>query len=125
MTVRRYIQHPVTLELIPAEQYYRPTEHTHLVMPDLPGYESPIDGTWIEGRKARREDLAKHDCVPYEPGMVEHQQRVMAENQRAAEARLCESVDRLAAQLTASNLRDAESRLPEHLRSRDVRINWD
>jgi len=30
---------------------------------DLPGYASPIDGTWIEGRRARRYDLEKNNCV--------------------------------------------------------------
>ena len=31
--------------------------------PDTPGYRSPITGEWIEGRRARREDLKKHNCV--------------------------------------------------------------
>lgn len=30
---------------------------------DLPGYQSPIDGTWIEGRRARKYDLEKNGCV--------------------------------------------------------------
>ena len=30
---------------------------------DLPGYASPIDGTWIDGRRARRHDLEKNNCV--------------------------------------------------------------
>lgn len=33
------------------------------VMPDTPGYQSPIDGTWIEGRRARRYDLESNNCV--------------------------------------------------------------
>lgn len=37
------------------------------VISDTPGYRSPIDGTWIEGRRARRYDLEKNDCVPAEP----------------------------------------------------------
>lgn len=40
-----------------------------MVLADLPGYQSPVDGRWIEGRKARREDLARSNCVPYEPSM--------------------------------------------------------
>ena len=32
------------------------------VMPDTPGYASPIDGRWIEGRSARREDLIRNGC---------------------------------------------------------------
>ena len=34
-----------------------------LYTPDTPGYASPITGEWIEGRKARREDLKKHGCI--------------------------------------------------------------
>lgn len=30
---------------------------------DTPGYRSPIDGSWIEGRRARRYDLEKNNCV--------------------------------------------------------------
>lgn len=30
---------------------------------DTPGYASPIDGKWIEGRKARKYDLQSNNCV--------------------------------------------------------------
>lgn len=30
---------------------------------DLPGYQSPIDGKWIEGRRARRYDLESNNCI--------------------------------------------------------------
>ena len=33
------------------------------VMPDTPGYRSPIDGKWVDGRRARRYDLESNDCV--------------------------------------------------------------
>lgn len=33
------------------------------VFGDFEGYQSPIDGTWIEGRRARRYDLEKNNCV--------------------------------------------------------------
>lgn len=33
------------------------------VFGDLPGYASPIDGSWIEGRRARQYDLEKNNCV--------------------------------------------------------------
>lgn len=33
---------------------------------DLPGYTSPIDGRWIEGRRARAEDLKRNGCRPWE-----------------------------------------------------------
>ncbi len=36
---------------------------TPMVFSDLPGYQSPIDGAWVEGRRARRYDLQKNNCV--------------------------------------------------------------
>jgi putative FmdB family regulatory protein len=36
------------------------------VQADLPGYTSPIDGRWIEGRRARTEDLKRSGCRPWE-----------------------------------------------------------
>jgi hypothetical protein len=36
------------------------------VQADLPGYTSPIDGRWIEGRRARLEDLKRNNCRPWE-----------------------------------------------------------
>lgn len=36
---------------------------TPMVRSDLPGYASPIDGAWIEGRRARKYDLEKNGCI--------------------------------------------------------------
>ena len=36
---------------------------TPMTFSDLPGYQSPIDGSWIEGRRARKYDLEKNGCV--------------------------------------------------------------
>lgn len=33
------------------------------VIPDIEGYQSPIDGKWIEGRRARRYDLERSNSV--------------------------------------------------------------
>lgn len=38
-----------------------------LLMTDLPGYTSPVDGRWVEGRAARREDLKRNGCREYDP----------------------------------------------------------
>jgi hypothetical protein len=43
------------------------TEYGPIPLPavrgDLPGYASPVDGRWIDGRRARRDDLERNDCV--------------------------------------------------------------
>lgn len=43
------------------------------VRADLPGYQSPIDGRWIEGRVARNEDLRRNGCRPWEGMEAERQ----------------------------------------------------
>ena len=69
------------------------------VFADIPGYESPATGKWVEGRKARHEDLKSSGCVPFEPGMREAnaRKREVAEKQ---EERVYEAaVQEVAAQI--------------------------
>ena len=33
------------------------------VQGDMEGYQSPVDGSWVEGRRARRYDLEKNNAV--------------------------------------------------------------
>lgn len=33
------------------------------VFGDLPGYQSPIDGKWVDGRRARKYDMESNGCV--------------------------------------------------------------
>lgn len=67
---------------------YAPTGH--LIVPDLPAYESPIDGRVIDGRAARREDLKRSGCREYDPG----ERRIMQERRAAEDAALTKAVDR-------------------------------
>lgn len=46
------------------------------VQADLPGYTSPIDGRWVEGRRARTEDLKRNNCRPWEGMDVERKEAV-------------------------------------------------
>lgn len=43
---------------------------------DLPGYTSPIDGRWVEGRRARTEDLKRNNCRPWEGMEVERKEAI-------------------------------------------------
>jgi hypothetical protein len=36
------------------------------VIADIEPYQSPVDGSYVSGRAARRDDLKKHNCVPYD-----------------------------------------------------------
>lgn len=48
--------------MIGADDRGRPLQAPR-VWSDLPGYRSPIDGKWVEGRRARRYDLESNNCV--------------------------------------------------------------
>lgn len=52
-------------------------------------YDSPIDGRPITSHDAWREDLKRHDCVPYDPGMRQDYDRRQADS----DARLEQSID--------------------------------
>jgi hypothetical protein len=79
---RRFVYDPATKEMV--EVAAARSQALHFIQTDLPGYESPIDGRWIEGRKARREDLLRSHSRPWE-GMEQekkHAARVQAERDR-------------------------------------------
>lgn len=48
--------------MLTQEERNRPLQ-TPLTYGDTPGYRSPIDGKWIEGRRARQYDMQKNNCV--------------------------------------------------------------
>lgn len=62
---RRKFVDPVTRELMPIKDDNAIC--TPMIISDIEPYQSPIDGAYVGGRASRREDLKKHDCVPYEP----------------------------------------------------------
>ena len=60
----RYIQDPVTLKLIPADEY-RPRHESHspMIMGDIAPYRSMATGEIIGGRRQHREHLRQHQLV--------------------------------------------------------------
>ena len=63
------------------------------IKPDI-YYDSPIDGRPITSMAARMEDLARSNCVPYDPDIKQHnEERVRRENAELEKA-IDETVDR-------------------------------
>lgn len=91
---RRFIQDPQTLRFVEVPSGYRQASVTATVWDDLPGYESPVTGKWIEGRRARREDLKRNRCRPYEGR--EQEVKEAARHQARLDARLDELATRMA-----------------------------
>lgn len=73
--------------------------HPPRVFGDYEGYESPASGKWIEGRRAREEDLKATGCSPYEPGEREAILRRRADKEKEFDNLVDESVDRTLAQM--------------------------
>ena len=63
--------------------------HAPRVFGDYEGYESPATGRWVEGRRAREEDMRVSGCRPYELGEREELER----RQVRAEAQVDKQID--------------------------------
>ena len=57
-------------------------------------YDSPIDGTPITSWAARANDLARHGCRPYDPGMRQDHERRLAENEQKLDQSIHQQVER-------------------------------
>ena len=81
------------------------------VVADLPGYQSPTTGKWIEGRAARREDLKRSNARPYEGFAVEQReaQRRKAEREAKDDAKLEQKVREAFHQLPPAKRRALET----------------
>lgn len=66
----------------------------HWRMVELPSYQSPITGKWIDGRVARRNDLAASGCVEYDPGMRKEQEKRFAQEDAALDRKVDEHVEK-------------------------------
>jgi len=60
---KRYIQDPVTLKLIPAEEYEGPRVTGPMIMGDIQPYKSMATGEMIMGRRQHREHLKQHRLI--------------------------------------------------------------
>jgi hypothetical protein len=82
---RRYIWSPEAGKLVEVPTTFTQEQFAPMVMPDLPGYQSPVTGLWVEGRKQRREDLKRTNSRPFEgieQERKEAQRRVAYQEQR-------------------------------------------
>jgi len=80
---------------------------------DFNGYDSPIDGRIIRNKRERIEDLARNECIEYDPGMKQDADRRVIEDEIKLDKAIDETVERefekmplkkrelLAAELTA------------------------
>ena len=65
-------------------------------------YESPIDGSPITNHKKRNEEMARNDCVDYEPTMKEESTRIMKAGEAALDKEVDKTVDKAWAGMDSS-----------------------
>ncbi len=91
---RRYVQ--INGELVEVSPDFVREPTTPMIFGDLPGYRSEATGLWVEGRKARREDLKRSGCRPWE-GLQQEKQEA-ARQERYAEQKLDASLTKTASE---------------------------
>jgi hypothetical protein len=108
----RFVNGEMVLVAMNGIPLYKEPREAPDIMPDLPGYESPIDGRWIEGRKARREDLKRSNSRPWEGLEQEKREkaRYWAEQER--------KTDQLAEKLAHRAWAEAPERIRKLFRSK-------
>lgn len=59
------------------------------IRPPMQPYRSPVTGQWIDSNRARANDLARNNCIPYDPEMRKDADRKAKE----ADVQLDKTVD--------------------------------
>ena len=108
----RWIDGVLTLVAVDGRYFDANAPIAPAIHPDLPGYESPVTGKWVEGRRARRDDLARTNSRPYEGRAVEQAE---ANKRRAEQER---KTDQLAERMAHRLWNDAPESVRKQFRSR-------
>lgn len=74
------------------------------VRPEIPAYQSPIDGRWINSRAQRAEDLKRNNCIEAEPGMREDCERRRQASEESFYSTVDATVDKTVAEMHSANL---------------------
>lgn len=110
MARRSWVWDPQLKMLVEITPGAIPEQRAPTVLGDLPGYVSPASGLWVEGRKARREDMKRTNSRPWEGLQAEKQEaaRHKAYADERSDARLHDHVSRVYHQMPDSKRRILE-----------------
>ena len=70
-----------------------------LVRGDYAGYTCPITNNWVEGRRAHKENLARHGCRVLEPGETDNAAKYRKSLDDSLDKSVDETVDRFVSEL--------------------------
>lgn len=93
---RRWIYPGNGAEPIEVTDTYMPEPKTPMIFGDIPGYLSEGTGLWVEGRAARREDLKRSGCRPWEG--LEQEKKEAARQEAYREQKLDASLTKTASE---------------------------
>jgi hypothetical protein len=85
-------------------------------------YHSPIDGRLITTAAQRREDMARNDCIEYEPGMRQDVDRRAKQDEIALDRAVDETFDREIAAMPAHKLERLDAEMNAGLTAEVSRI---
>lgn len=114
MTRKRYIWDPEAPDafggkgaMVEVDPTYNQPPRVHYVRGDTPGYLSVASGLWVDGARARREDLKRTGCRPYEGRAAEDKEaaRQRAYAEQKSDAKLHERAERAFSQLSPEKRR--------------------
>lgn len=90
------------------------------VSPDI-HYKSPIDGRQITNKSARLDDLARNNCVEYDPEMKTDYKRRIAESEKKLDKSVDEQVEKTISQMPSRKRERLEGELRAGLDAEVVR----
>lgn len=85
-------------------------------------YDSPIDGRPITSMAARREDLARSNCVPYDPDQKQDYHRRIERSEQELEKAVDETVDRELFNMPARKREKLEAELSGGFTAEPIRV---
>ena len=85
-------------------------------------YTSPVDGRPITSKQARLEDLKRHGCIEYEPGMKQDYDRRLKESEESLEKSVDASIEKAIAEMPARKREKLTAELQGGLTAEPVRI---
>lgn len=74
-------------------------------------YQSPVDGRVISSKHQRMDDLARNNCIEYDPEMKKDYQRRIAESEKKIDHAVDNHVDKVISQMPVRKREKLESEL--------------
>lgn len=85
-------------------------------------YDSPVTGEAITSKQKRIEDLKRHNCIEYDPGMKQDYQRRIQEGEKQLDAKVDAFVDQQISTMPARKREKLESELKSGVVAEATRI---